>query len=358
MKKFYPNLNSLRCIAAFIVILSHIEIYKSILGYKSLIENPIYQISAKLGVVLFFVLSGFLITSLLLHEKVLKSRINFKNFYIRRILRIWPLYYLIVIFGFFVAPYIHVLDIPNKIVFPDVLDNRFPNVFYYLTIFANLGWAIYKDVPYVSQSWSLATEEQFYLLWPFLIAFVKRKLIISMALILVTYWALKFYFETQFPGQIITQFWSTFDINCMAIGGIFAVIAEKKLDALKFIFFRPVFFGSVFLALIFLLSGIHFGFFHYDVYALLFGVIITNLACNDQYSKSLEFKLLDYLGSISYGLYMLHLIPMVVGIKIGWYLGYPFLITYPITIFGSIFLAHFSFKYFEEFFNKKRHLFQ
>jgi peptidoglycan/LPS O-acetylase OafA/YrhL len=96
---YFPSLNGLRFIAAFMVFLLHFAkqnwgenfdynpednfIYKSVLG--------------DVGVTLFFVLSGFLITYLLLTEQARTSTINIGKFYLRRILRIWPLYFLMIL---------------------------------------------------------------------------------------------------------------------------------------------------------------------------------------------------------------------------------------------------------------------
>ena len=92
MKKIYfPNLNGLRFIAAFMVIVHHVEQFKSLFGLENVFhESPFISIVGKLGVVLFFVLSGFLITYLLLVEEEVTGTISIKSFYIRRFLRIWP----------------------------------------------------------------------------------------------------------------------------------------------------------------------------------------------------------------------------------------------------------------------------
>ena len=93
---FFPNLNGLRFVAASLVMICHIEQWKGLNGlHRSLL--PFFDKIGSLGVTLFFVLSGFLITYLLLTEKQDKGTINVKKFYLRRVFRIWPLYYLIII---------------------------------------------------------------------------------------------------------------------------------------------------------------------------------------------------------------------------------------------------------------------
>ncbi len=104
-KVYFPGLNALRFIAASAVIITHIELLKGFFGLKSFWQNPLLYNLGGLGVYFFFVLSGFLITYLLLKEKTVLNDIKIKNFYIRRILRIWPLYFFILILGLFVLTF-------------------------------------------------------------------------------------------------------------------------------------------------------------------------------------------------------------------------------------------------------------
>jgi peptidoglycan/LPS O-acetylase OafA/YrhL len=99
-KIYLPGLNGLRAIAAFGVLFSHVNLGIEAYGL------PIRKTSdlAGFGVTIFFALSGFLITYLLLKEKEQFNTINIKNFYVRRILRIWPLYFLFIGIGFLVDP--------------------------------------------------------------------------------------------------------------------------------------------------------------------------------------------------------------------------------------------------------------
>jgi peptidoglycan/LPS O-acetylase OafA/YrhL len=355
MKKIYPNLNSLRFIAASLVIVSHVELYKSLFGLENLIHIPFFQIVGKLGVVLFFVLSGFLITSLLLHEREFKGTISIKNFFIRRILRIWPLYYLVILSGFFVFPYIHFFDIPGDI-FSNVLEHRSSSIIYYLTIFANLGVVLFGEIAYTSQTWSIATEEQFYLIWPFL--FLKRKYFYFVLSILLFYWGLSFILNhtgiklfSGFTQNALTGFLSQFKINCMAIGGVFAILIYKKSFIIDILFKKYVLLIVSLITSGLILFGIKFPYFHDDIYSVLFAVIIINLACNDVYSTLLENKTTNYLGSISYGIYMLHGIALTIALKTAVYFQMNWVI-YPITFLLTLLISHISYKYFESYFLK------
>ena len=110
---YFPNLNGLRFVAALLVIVHHIEQIKYIYGLPNNFSSSFIQIIGELGVILFFVLSGFLITYLLLEEENRTQTIAVKNFYLRRILRIWPLYFFIVILALFILPNISPFILPE-----------------------------------------------------------------------------------------------------------------------------------------------------------------------------------------------------------------------------------------------------
>jgi len=120
-----------------------------------------------LGVDLFFVLSGFLITGLLLDAR--GDPHYFRNFYARRTLRIFPLYYLVLALLFLVLPRMAALPLPleESRVHQAWLWTYTANFF----IAAKAAWAL----PYVSHFWSLAIEEQFYLAWPLVVFAVRRE---------------------------------------------------------------------------------------------------------------------------------------------------------------------------------------
>ena len=101
----FRGLNTLRFIAAFLVVIHHAESLRKDHGLKyhlkdfGLFQNGSHAVS------FFFVLSGFLITYLLMKERKVKQDISIKQFYIKRVFRIWPLYFLMVIIGAIIQPY-------------------------------------------------------------------------------------------------------------------------------------------------------------------------------------------------------------------------------------------------------------
>lgn len=347
---YFPNLNGLRFLAATLVIVHHIEQYKHIFNIPNLWSNPFIYQSGKLGVVLFFVLSGFLITYLLLNEKRNKGSISLKNFYVRRILKIWPLYFLIVALGFFILPNITLFDTPTESVFA----KGFPlkSFISYMFMFPNLALSNFEIIPFASQAWSIGTEEQFYLIWPLIFIYLYSRSLQSMVAVILGYLALKylfFFLQPNIFGINILAFWNTFNIDCMAIGGIVAYCQFYNFGILRFLKNDFVFISTILVTTILMALGIKFGSIHTDIYASLFVIIILNLACNPRYSKLLEFEPINYLGTISYGIYMYHSIAIVASIKILNMVGLNNNWTLYLLVFAlTILICHLSYKYFEK----------
>lgn len=357
-KIYFPNLNGLRFIAALLVIIHHIEQIKSIFRLDNYWKTvPFIGIIGKLGVILFFVLSGFLITYLLLAEEHRFKAISIRNFYVRRILRIWPLYFLIVILSFLAFPNIDTFILPGftKEV---VYSNLWLKLILFAIFFPNLVLAFLGVVPFASHTWSIGTEEQFYLAWPVLLKFVKRQRIILMLMIILVYVAINLSLATDFTDFLpykknIQSFWSMFNIDCMAIGGIFAILLFQKSKLLNLLQHSILFYGSLILATIMIIAGVYVPFIHYEVYSLLFAIIILNFAANKKLNISLENRVFNYLGNISYGLYMYHPIAIVAALTISKHLNYTdnWLI-YTLSFAITTFIAGISYKYYESLFLK------
>ncbi|HEY0785621.1 MAG TPA: acyltransferase [Acidobacteriaceae bacterium] len=156
--RFYrPELDALRFFA-FLAVFLHHGIYTF---------APLLSVLGGFGLSFFFFLSAFLITELLQRERELTGTIGIRDFYVRRVLRIWPLY-----FGF--------------LLFAWVLGTVFPShhisllfVLSYVLMLGNLYTARY-GLPYtpVGYLWSISIEEQFYLLWPLLNRVLPRRALI------------------------------------------------------------------------------------------------------------------------------------------------------------------------------------
>ena len=353
-KLYFPNLNGLRFIAAFFVIINHTEQLKLLYKTGNVLSSSIKNIGS-LGVMIFFVLSGFLITYLLLSEERTFGLINTKKFYIRRFLRIVPLYALIIFIVYAILQNFSFWDIPH--VKNPITDNFKSTLVLHFVFLPNLAYAIYGFLPYISQAWSIGTEEQAYLIWPLLLKRFKKNRAYLMIGIIVIYLIIRIILRLPFLSfaynDVFYKFWMSFNIDSIAVGGLFAVLLFQKHAVLKYIINQKTFYIALIVAISFLLIGITIPYFQYLFYSFLFGVIIINLAANKKLENALEFVILDYLGRISFGIYMYHFIVSIVILKlVTKYNIFTNWIIYPLIFAGTIAIASLSFHYFESYFLK------
>jgi peptidoglycan/LPS O-acetylase OafA/YrhL len=324
MKKdyiFFPNLNGLRCIAAFMVIFHHIEQIKGRFGIATGYKDNIYGVTlGSLGVTLFFCLSGFLITYLLLAERRETGTIGVRNFYVRRVLRIWPLYFLIIFSAFAVLNRIDFYLLPD--LHEAAKKDYWSLLFYYLTFTPN--FAVFAVMPYASQCWSIGVEEQFYAVWPLVIRFVKKSILL-IGVIVAVFIVLNLFVDlflikvaSRKVYYVARVLLTVCRFDCMAVGAVFAHLLFQHRDGrLIAFFYRNDVQALTYAAATYLLIKlpIFHGLGHLP-YAVVFSVLILNMAANPATLVSLENPLLDYLGKISYGLYMFHPVVVVTGIKV------------------------------------------
>ena len=195
-----PSLYGIRGVSAMIVVLSHVGAIQT--------SHAIY------AVITFFVLSGFLITHLLLREHDKTGRVSLRQFYIRRSLRIFPAFY-----GY-AACYIL-----GRILLTMPID--WPNVIACLTYTGNYYSAFSgKEPATMVHTWSLAIEEQFYLLWPFIFwrwAANRRGLLKTLAGVIIFVWVYRWLAVLlAFPGTYIFSSFETRS-DALAIGCLLAV---------------------------------------------------------------------------------------------------------------------------------------
>lgn len=363
-KIYFPNLNAIRFIAALLVIIHHIEQLKTFFGIESYWGKvKLINVIGPQGVTLFFVLSGFLITYLLLAEEHQSNTISVKKFYFRRILRIWPLYMLVVLSSLFILPYITCLNLPNF--GPEVTQTHlWLKLALYLTFFANLVLSLIGIVPFAAQTWSIGTEEQFYLVWPVVLKKIKNNRIGLMIGIVLLYDLVKLALASSHSEflpyrTVLTAFVGGFSIDCMAIGGLFAVLLFTKSKFLSLFLNNYSFYFALFTIILSYSIGLHIPLIHTFYYSSLYGIFILNLAANPHLGFSLEHRIPNYLGNISYGIYMLHPLAITIVIKIGIELNIiSNYLLYPLSIGLSILLASISYRYFESFFLKFKEKFQ
>jgi peptidoglycan/LPS O-acetylase OafA/YrhL len=326
-KIFFPNLDGLRFFSFLVVFLYHGHL--SVLSYLKDSQPRTYSAveflfqHGNLGVNFFFVLSGFLITFLLIKEKELTGTIHVPNFYVRRMLRIWPLYYLCIFLGF-VA-----FGILKKYSGQPIAENASP--FFYIFFGANFDimhtWPDKPDALLLSVLWSVAVEEQFYLTWPLILKVVPMKYFkYVFPVIMAGSLVFRSFHTGDNDHEFAIRYFHTFSvIGDMALGGLFAYLVSYENKFKSYIV--NISKGQlILLYLSTLLVGLykHVLFppgipviFERIVIAFLFGMIILeqNYAKNSLFKMS-NFKLASKLGIYTYGLYCLHFLGLYLAIKI------------------------------------------
>lgn len=176
-RPFFENFNGIRALAALLVLLFHVgAVLKGKAGIGFEFYSQWFGYAAGYGVDLFFALSGFLITYLLLYERQYSGRIDVIGFYIRRIGRIWPLYFVVGVGGCFFGPII-LSALGGDGQFPLDGINVWRNLFHLFTFTVNLQVASGDtNRGVVGSLWSVCIEEQFYAVWAPLFAFAGKKL--------------------------------------------------------------------------------------------------------------------------------------------------------------------------------------
>jgi peptidoglycan/LPS O-acetylase OafA/YrhL len=179
---YFPELDGLRFIAFLMVFLFHGGLPEKMVAQgigrtaaRALRENGGY------GVQLFFILSGYLITTLLLREETRYGRIALRAFWVRRILRIWPLYYLLILIGFLVIP-----GLDGQLGTTGHRELMQIHLLPFLGFLGNWSMALVRPAPdWLSVLWSVCVEEQFYLVVPLFIALVAPKVRCPLVLALI-----------------------------------------------------------------------------------------------------------------------------------------------------------------------------
>lgn len=349
MKIHFKGLNALRFYAAVSVVVHHIMYNPRVWYGLPDLPDTVGRLflNGTDAVHLFFVLSGFLITYLMLVERERTGTVSVKKFYARRVLRIWPLYYAIIIVTAVVLP----LVIAN---FQNPISNTFLAVL--LLLFqGNIAFILYYPFPPLEHLWSIAIEEQFYLFIPH-VGKSGANLAKFFVAVIVSWWLLMVITQLLVQDNFFTIFFTVLieymRYDCIAIGGLFACAYYFKSPFLKWIY-HPVVGGFSIIVTLFAavfvqeILGIP-----YTVFtAICFGIVILNIGTNERFVLKLDHPWLEEAGNLSYGIYMLH--PLVLLVFLHFTREqmseslYQFAI-YPIIIVATIGLSWLSYRYFEK----------
>lgn len=377
-KVYFHNLDGLRFLAFLSVFVSHAVLFFGYNNDSQIFNNlkRLFFVNGDLGVIFFFVLSGFLLTYLFLQEKKNKGTIDLKFFYKKRIVRIIPVYITAIILGFFVVP-----------VIASLFDSDFPfntqfdihQILWYLFFAGNLHMSFFSAPNLiVAILWFVAAQEQFYLFWPSIIKYFSTKNIFySTIFIIIGSFIFRLFFVYNYN---ITHYFTLSVISDIAIGALFAYMVEympkikqKFVDTSRLQILFLYFLIILMIPFKGLLPELFAGDIYRFVYAFLpviFGLLFGLVVMEQTYSNNSLFKLgqskaLTYLGKISYGLYAYHIVALFVVLAFmkmfGVHTKYDDLPTYSFVIVSTFILtiifAQISFKYMEQKFLKFKNKF-
>lgn len=395
-KTYFTYLDALRFFAFLAVFYAHTGNF--------LLNNPAtnafpmnywqkFTVYGVYGVNFFFVLSGFLITYLLLKEKEKKGTIAIKKFYTRRILRIWPVYFLVILVSIVILP--HAISQSVQTLFPSMATNiGAPALGYFVNFLGNIYIGLGLGfVPFsIHVLWSVCVEEQFYLVWPWIVRWLSTKKLILATLLLIALslvykliwggdrngnyyltWSVGmdlafgalfgiFYFAKR-QRAIIVYTLATIGASCLVIGAaLFAAYTRVsglgravEISTLKSTLVEIVrlvktpMIDSIFTLIILFFAGM-------TVHA--YGESSNPLINLFNFLKKKVRDMLIYLGKISYGLYAYHTICLMLTVQIlyasGFLTTHVTRTTFFITIFSALLLtilvAKISYAYFEKVF--------
>lgn len=305
---YKPGLDSIRCFAVLFVIVHH--------WFPGFFPEMAW---GTLGVDIFFFLSGFLITNGLLADMRQPAGQLLKKFYLKRTLRIFPLYYASVLL----------------LILAGIIGSEWP---WFVTYTVNHylyehGWKAYS-----SHFWSLAVEEQFYLVWPVLLLVFRKNLVLFMLLTIASSYLLRVALSDNEKGVILT----VTNMYKFALGGIFSYYSAgiKRMNVLPGVIVSMAF---PVLYIIFselrplLVPVLSFGLFH--------------IALKGWFN----FRPIAYLGRISYGIYIFHnFLPWFVAKVVDHHSDY----FYPVCFVALVIVSALSYELFERRVMRLRHRFE
>jgi peptidoglycan/LPS O-acetylase OafA/YrhL len=312
-KLYFPGLNGVRFIAALLVVVDHTEELKGHFGTRALWSDEYSAHLGSVGVTVFFALSGYLITYLLLVERSVSGTLDIKHFYLRRVLRIWPIYYLLTVLSFFVFPHIAVLQIPHYS--QDVQVDFIAKLAMFVFLLPNVAFIVLETVPFANVLWSVGVEEQFYLFWPWLVKSARYPVVVALGVFLVIKAA-----ALVMPDKTLALIFARTRFSCMLIGagGAYVYFFRKHLiERYVFASAAQILAWVALLFLIFWKPRFPYpaSVLQHELIAALAALLILNIAHNGHTIVRLENRVTDHLGKLSYGIYVYHLIGVVCAIR-------------------------------------------
>ena len=337
-KKHFHTLDALRFFSFLIVFFHHIPVP----------ENSWFSVFSKsgdVGVSFFFVLSGFLISYILIFDKKANKTINLKNFLAKRILKIWPLFYAMLLFAF-LTPFILKLF---QLSFSN--EGYEPNWLLSVLFLENYNMMLTNNFPNVSPlrvMWSLCIEEHFYIIWGFLFSIIplnKIKYLIIISIVLASVCRVFYsYFNLPFLDLFT-------NIDYFAFGAIPAYVLSFKKEQLilieKLSYSFKIIICLLTIIAIFGFSNLNFEWLKFVkpiMYGILFATILSFIITEQNSLKIKDTLWISKIGIYTYGLYLYHTIIINLFIKLNKTLELNWvlisIISFTLTVFVSVLSYH------------------
>ncbi len=289
-RSYLPSLDGFRGFSILIVLIAHLDY-----TYKNKVVFFLFE-GGNLGVAFFFVISGFLITTLLLKERLNTGRISLRRFYIRRFLRIFPVAYLF-LFTLLLLNYFFHLYIPGL---------AFIGAALYLTNFSFIPF-----IWYTAHFWSLAVEEQYYLLFPSLLKINLRFFCIFIPVLIVLLNCIR-WMALQLPDSLVLKYINEFfsNIDAVLVGSLLSILAFKDMIPWERIKRYKTWINLGFIIPIILLhktaNHFHPWVINHTLTAIMIGImILSNIQPGtDVFYRILNSKILVRIGLLSYSIYI------------------------------------------------------
>ena len=288
---YFRGFNALRFYAALSVVVQHVSYSPHDWFGVALLPVTLERLflTGQDAVNLFFILSGFLITYLLLNEREKTGTVSIRNFYIRRAFRIYPVYFLY-LFGVFL-----------------LLRPQYPpELVLLLTFFmGNAAFVLFFPFPPFEHLWSIGVEEQYYLLAPILVRVRAHAAKIAVGIIVV--WWVLLILTMLIPPSTLTAFIQMSRYDLIALGALTAYASYHQWSILRLVERHEV----LVTALVVIAYAIVFGMpttavLYSTIVSIAFTVLIYHVTAGHGIARLLDKRLPEYLGRLSYSMYVYH----------------------------------------------------
>jgi len=351
--KYFKELNALRFIGFVGIFFGHVFFSNDIEIVNSKIYSSLYSYGKILGFISidsFFVLSSFLITWKGLEELKVTKKFRFKNFLIRRSLRIWPLYFLVILLGF-------LIELMKSYYTQDI--SSLPSFWSFILFILNFDIIKngYEFLFFMVFMWSISVEEQFYIFWALVLKWFQNHLLkVSLLIILISI-IFRIYF---IDDSLNLNFHTVSALGNFGVGALAAIAAFRN----SFLITKIRDFSKTQIVIIYLISLLIFiaipSLQNHDLFIViqrvLFSfvfafIILEQTYCQQSIFKLSRIKYFNFFGKISYGLYCYHGIMITIVLKFSDYFSeslFTSIFIFPTLIFcGTLLFSHLSYKFFE-----------